>query len=44
MLADPGPPLMRSALLRARDAFSAEADADGRVSERFELLTLSGWR
>lgn len=43
-LVQAGPPLTRSALTRAQAAFAAMADADGRVSERFELLTLSGWR
>ena len=39
-----GPPLGRAAHARAQAAFAARAEADGRVSERFELLTLSGWR
>ena len=43
VLADPGPPLGKAALERARVAF-AEASADGRTTERFEILTLSGWR
>lgn len=43
LLADPGPPLGRSALEQARSAF-AEAGENGRTIERFELLTLSGWR
>ena len=34
----------KAGLARAREAFLARADADGRVSEQFELLTLSGWR
>ena len=43
VLADPGPALGRAALARARAAF-AEAGADGRTVEHFEILTLSGWR
>lgn len=35
-------PLTKSALDRARDAFAAEADEQGRVVESFEILTLSG--
>jgi len=38
VLANPGPPLSRSSLLRAAEAFGT------RTVERFELLTLSGWR
>lgn len=44
VLAQGGPPLDRAALRRAERAFSDQADGDGRVSEQFELLTLSGWR
>ncbi len=43
VLADPGPPLGRAALQRAREAFAALGEA-GRTVERFEILTLSGWR
>lgn len=43
MLADPGPPLGKPALKRARAAF-AQAGENGRTVERFELLTLSGWK
>lgn len=43
LLADPGPPLGKAALARARAAF-VQAGKDGRTTERFELLTLSGWR
>lgn len=42
-LARPGAPLGKAALIRARAAFAARADADGKVTERFEILTLSGW-
>ncbi|MGW8207321.1 MAG: methyltransferase domain-containing protein, partial [Hyphomicrobiaceae bacterium] len=43
VLADPGPPLSRDALERARKAFVHAGDS-GRTIERFEILTLSGWR
>jgi len=43
VLADPGPPLGKAALSRAREAFDSHADADGLVRERFEIVTLSGW-
>ena len=44
VLAQGGPPLGRSAYARAEAAFADLAGPDGRVTERFELLTLSGWR
>lgn len=44
VLADRGPSLNRAALKRAREAFAALADNEGRVTETFEILTLSGWR
>ncbi|MBC2664731.1 methyltransferase [Novosphingobium flavum] len=43
VLTQSGPPLGKAARARAEAAFAAEADQDGRVTERFELLTLSGW-
>lgn len=43
VLADPGPPLTKSALARARAVFVAEAGPDGITRERFEIVTLSGW-
>lgn len=43
VLARPGPPLGKAALARARETFGA-AGQDGRTVERFEILTLSGWR
>lgn len=43
VLADPGPPLGKAALARAHDAFAAVGE-DGRTVERFEILTLSGWK
>ena len=42
VLASPAPPLTRTALERARTAFMAQADADGKVSETFEIVTLTG--
>jgi hypothetical protein len=43
-LADPAPPLGKAALQRARAAFLRQADADGKVSETFEIITLTGRR
>lgn len=43
VLVRPGPALDRAGLDRARAAF-AEAGEDGRTVERFEILTLSGWK
>lgn len=43
VLADPGPPLGKAQLARARAAFAAQGEA-GRTLESFEILTLSGWR
>ena len=43
VLADPPPPLTRTALARARAAFADLADDQGRVTESFEILTLTGW-
>jgi SAM-dependent methyltransferase len=43
VLADAPPPLGKEALARAREAFAAAGD-DGRTVERFEILTLSGWK
>ncbi|WAT18396.1 methyltransferase [Aurantiacibacter sp. MUD11] len=43
-LAKPAPPLGRDALQRARAAFLAQADEDGKVSETFEIITLTGRR
>jgi SAM-dependent methyltransferase len=42
VLASPASPLGKVALARAQEAFARLADADGRVVERFELVTLSG--
>lgn len=43
-LASHAPPLTRSMLERAERAFAGLADADGKVTEVFEILTLSGWK
>ena len=43
-LADPAPPLGKIALERARAAFLDQADEDGKVSETFEIITLTGRR
>lgn len=43
-LADRAPILNRPALARAEAEFAALADPDGKLAERFEILTLSGWR
>ena len=43
-LADPAPPLGKAALARARSAFLDQADEDGKVSEVFEIITLTGRR
>lgn len=36
-------PLRRATLAAAAAAFSAQADADGRISERFEIVFATGW-
>lgn len=43
VLADPGPPIGKAGLQRARSAFADAADEDGLIRERFEVVTLSGW-
>ncbi|MBO9723681.1 MAG: methyltransferase domain-containing protein [Novosphingobium sp.] len=43
VLADAPPVLGKAALLRAREAFAAAGD-NGRTVEKFEILTLSGWK
>lgn len=43
VLADPGPPPGKAQAARAREAFAAQGEG-GRTVERFEILTLSGWR
>lgn len=43
-LADRAPPLDRAARERARQAFLATAEDDGKVTETFEIITLTGRR
>jgi len=43
-LARPAAPLGKAALERARAAFAARADADGKTPETFEIVTLTGRR
>lgn len=43
VLADPGPALGKAAMARARQAFAAAGEG-GRTVERFEIVTLSGWK
>lgn len=43
-LARPAAPLGKAALERARVAFAAKADADGKTPETFEIVTLTGRR
>ena len=42
VLASPAPPLTRVGVERARAAFDANRDADGRVTETYAILTLTG--
>ncbi|WP_379546853.1 methyltransferase [Qipengyuania sp. DSG2-2] len=42
--AEPATPLGQAALQRAREAFLDGADADGKVTETFEIITLTGRR
>jgi SAM-dependent methyltransferase len=44
VLADAAPALGKAGLARALAAFATQADAEGRVTEHLEILTLSGWR
>ncbi len=43
-LAEPSPPFTRAACERALAAFDAERDEQGKATERFEILVLSGWK
>ena len=43
VLRQPGPPLGRAALERARAAFLEHADPDGKVPVSFEMVALTGW-
>ncbi|MXP09566.1 class I SAM-dependent methyltransferase [Pseudoblastomonas halimionae] len=44
VLAEPGPPLGKAALTRARAKFDELSDSEGKLLERFEIITLSGRR
>lgn len=44
VLADRSPPLGKAAQTRAIEAFADQADADGKTSESFEVLTLTAWK
>ena len=44
VLADQPPPISKSGLARARSAFDKLSDEDGKVTETFEILTMTGWR
>lgn len=44
VLVSPAPYLGKAGLARARAAFDAQKDSEGRVTETFEILTLTGWR
>jgi SAM-dependent methyltransferase len=43
-LSKPGPPLGKAGLARAREAFTEFAEPDGKVTETFEIITLTGRR
>ncbi len=43
-LANRAPSVSRQGLRAAQQAFSAAAEPDGKTTETFEILTLSGWR
>lgn len=43
-LARPAPPLGKAALARARAGFAARNEADGKTTETFEIVTLTGRR
>ena len=43
MLAGDRPPLTRGRLMHLNQEFAAQADPDGRVRERFELVFMTGW-
>ncbi len=44
VLIQSGAPLGKAAKARADATFTAASDGEGRMTEHFELLTLSGWR
>ena len=43
-LSSPAPPLSRTAWAKAQAAFDVLREDDGKVTETFEILTLTGWR
>ena len=43
VLADPPPPISKAGLARAKGEFDRLRDSEGRVTETFEILTLTGW-
>ena len=43
VLRDAPPPLSKPALMRAKRRFNAAKDDDGKVTETFAILTLTGW-
>ena len=43
-IASPVPPLSKEWLIRAENAFDTLREADGKVTETFEILVLTGWR
>lgn len=44
VMASAPPPLTRSQLHAAREAFLVGADGDGRIIETFEIVVLTGWK
>ncbi|NVE93765.1 methyltransferase domain-containing protein [Altererythrobacter lutimaris] len=44
VLLSPAPYVGKSGLERAQDAFASLSEEDGKVTETFEILTLTGWR
>ncbi len=44
VLLSPAPYVGKAGLARAREAFESLKDSEGRVTETFEILTLTGWR
>ena len=43
-LTTPAPPLTRNWLARAEAEFDAMREEDGKVTETFEILVMTGWR
>ncbi|MEP5939034.1 MAG: hypothetical protein ABJ239_11960 [Erythrobacter sp.] len=44
VLADQPPPISKAGFARAKAAFEALREEDGKVTETFEILTMTGWR